>query len=145
MSKLEVANKVLKSFASDSEFVFVPGVGYKVSFNGKSKRWVCRGGSFYPTFRWYHGGTATIAASQLIRWLQNKPCLPISTWEYWSSIALCPIETVILLKDSGYPEKVNCCLCGAELKQFDWWHLDKIEGCCCLHNQGCRQLGKLVS
>ena len=140
-SKIDVANKVLKSFAPDSEITFVPGVGYKVSFNGKSKRWVCRGGSFFPMFRWNHGGTATTATSQLIRWLQNRPCLPLSTWAYWSTerISLFPAEMVQLLKDSGYPEKAKCCLCGIELKSFDWWHLDKTEGCCCLHDRGCRQ------
>lgn len=141
MTKLEIANTVLKSFAPDAEITFVPRVGYKVSHSGKkAKRWVTIGGSFYPTCRWNRGGTATIALTQLIRWLQNRPVLPLTSWKYWCNQKLVEPEILEILKEAGYPETAKCCLCDEELvKGLDWWNLGKVQGCCCTMFSGCRQ------
>jgi hypothetical protein len=144
-SKLEAANQILHTFAPDTTISPALSGGYQITFNGRNRRWRTNKGSDFPVFSWGHGGTATVALNHLIRWLQDKPVLPLSTWIYWSSetIKLCDADTVELLRKAGYPETAKCVLCGVQLKSFDWWSLDKVEGCCCLGNQGCREIVKI--
>lgn len=108
-----------------------------------AKRWQCRGQDFYPV--WHHkypgGGTSSTALSQLVRWIQGKPVLPISTWHYWSreQCKLLPEPAVRTLSEGGYPGHVNCVLCGKLIVgSLDWWHLDKVSGPCCSLTTGCR-------
>lgn len=109
-----------------------------------SKRWQCRGNDFYPV--WHHkypgGGTSSTALSQLIRWVSRKPVLPISTWRFWASetCRLLPAEAVDVLLAGGYPERVDCVLCGNRIAGgLDWWRLDGVSGPCCSWRSGCRQ------
>lgn len=111
------------------------------------KRWQVRGGQdFYPVWshRWPHGGTACTALSQLIRYIQGRPVLPLSTWRYWVG------EKVRLGGDQGeallarlvhmqYPEHAACVLCGRRLNGLDWWNLNGVSGPCCGWSSGCRQ------
>lgn len=144
---LEVANLVLQTFFQGTierrkGGVFVSWIGH----SGKriEKRWQCRGQDFYPV--WYRhypgGGTSSTALSQLVRWIQRKPVLPISTWQMWASerCKLLPKDAVDLLLAGGYPQHVDCVLCQQQIEgSLDWWSLDGVTGPCCGWTSGCRQ------
>ena len=109
-----------------------------------AKRWQCRGQDFYPVWhrKYPGGGTSSTALSQLIRWIQGKPVLPISTWQMWASerCKLLPQSAVDELLAGGYPEHVDCVLCGNQIVGgLDWWSLDGVSGPCCGWTSGCRQ------
>lgn len=150
--RVSIANAVLDCFASGTTIEIRRGGVYVLWTSwGKpvSRRWQCRGGqSFYPVWhrKWAHGGTATTALAQLVRWIQEKPVLPLGTWRYWTgeNVALGRargIEAVRLLQEGGYPDDVPCVLCGESLKgrSLDWWSLDGLSGPCCTGRDGCRQ------
>ena len=146
-AKLAICNQVLASFAPDSAIIKRTD-GWAVSWMGPrgpvTKRWSCSGQDFYPVWhkRWAHGGTATTALSQLIRWLRGKPVLPIGTWRYWASekISLLPLASVAVLEAGGYPKAVDCILCGRRLTSYDWWSLDGVSGPCCHYRaEGCQR------
>lgn len=151
--RVVVANAVLALFAErtwvahDRGFVVV---NWR-HFTGEllARRWMTRGGqSFYPVWsrKWGHGGTRCTALSQLVRWIQGKPVLPMSTWRYWAGDRVGlgrerGPEIVRLLTEGGYPLQSQCVLCGCDLLQgLDWWHLDKLSGPCCNSHNGCRQI-----
>lgn len=147
-----MANRVLDCFAEGTIVSYVEGRGVVVSWprhDGELifRRWQTRGQEFYPTWNhlWGHGGTACTALSQLVRWIQCKPVLPLSSWRYWFG------DTCRLARDRGdeamkalihaeYPEVVNCVLCHQPLNgSLDWWSLDGVTGPCCAWTTGCRQ------
>lgn len=149
--KIDTANVVLSIFAKDTAIEKRTGgiwVLWKQS-SGKQmeRRWQCRRSSFYPVWHrhWGHGGTATTALAQLIRWVQGKPVLPLSTWHYWGSdkVYLGSLEGPKMadeLQKGGYPDHANCVLCGKQIEgRFDWWDLNKVSGPCCHWTSGCRQ------
>lgn len=112
-----------------------------------AKRWQCRWNDFYPVWNHHYpgGGTSVTALSQLIRWLQEKPVLPIASWRYWASetCKLLPLEAVDELSAAGYPEQVDCVLCHQPIiGGLDWWSLDGVTGPCCGWTSGCRQTGE---
>jgi hypothetical protein len=149
--RMHVADEVLRIFAEKTWLTFSHGyitVNWRQS-SGKllERRWMTRGQDFYPVWHrhWGHGGTALTALSQLVRWIQGKPVLPLATWRYWAS------PTVNLGRDGGprmaellaagdYPEIAECVLCGGDLTgRLDWWSLKGITGPCCHHTEGCKQ------
>ncbi len=153
LERLDPANAALAGFAKDT-MIDVDGgrVFVRFSHRGKSvrKQWMTRGQDFYPVWHrsWAHGGTATTALAQLVRWIQGRPVLPMRSWQHWMS------ETVLLgrergpqilasLRNAGYPESAPCVLCGRDVasSSFDWWSLDGVSGPCCHYNDeaGCRQ------
>lgn len=149
---LNAANKALDCFAPGTSIVVKRRVGVCVEWtqhSGKqfSRRWQTqRGQDFYPTWyrHWGHGGTATTALAQLVRWMQGKPILPLATWRHWTGERVYlgqkrGPECVSILEAAGYPETVNCVLCGVELRGLDWWSLDGVSGPCCSWTAGCRQ------
>lgn len=149
---LNAANKALDCFAAGTRIIVRRKIGVCVEWTqhgGKqfSRRWQTLGGqSFYPTWyrHWGHGGTATTALAQLVRWMQKRPVLPLTAWRYWTGekIALGRqrgAECVSILAAAGYPETVNCVLCGVELRRLGWWSLDGVSGPCCNYTEGCRQ------
>lgn len=151
-TKLEVANAALHSFAPDTEILPNKGVGgwqvrwhtYGAKPGVMSRRWqTLHGQDFYPVWhnRWPHGGTASTALSQLIRWLQGRSVLPIDSWRYWASekVRLVSPAAVDALVAGGYPLEVKCVLCGCSPKGLDWWHLNGVSGPCCGWTAGCRQ------
>lgn len=145
MNKLEIANEVLKDF-SCVQLEKLKG-GMYVSWNIKKpirRRWQCRGQDFYPV--WHNiypgGGTSSMALAQLIRWCQDKPVLPLTSWRWWSgeSVALVSKEAVDKLESACYPKVVKCVLCRNDIVgSMDWWSLNKVSGPCCSHLSGCRQ------
>jgi hypothetical protein len=144
---IEVANSVLSSFF-DGRIEKRRGgtyVCWHSHYHGEmTKRWMCRGQDFYPVWhrKYPGGGTSTTALSQLVRWVQSKPVLPISTWRMWASekCQLLPMPAVDELIDGGYPVHVNCVLCHNQIEGgLDWWSLDKVSGPCCGWTSGCRQ------
>jgi hypothetical protein len=148
--RLATANIVLNSFAAGScielqgSHLVVAWTAFDQKRTKMRRRWIARHGqSFYPVWsrRWPHGGTATTALSQLIRWLQGRPVLPISSWRYWSGdkCRLVPDWAVGRLLSGGYPEHADCVLCGQRLGALDWWCLGGISGPCCTCSTGCRQ------
>lgn len=152
MTPLETANAVLDCFAQGTAISIKPKVGVVVSwtqYNGTqfSKRWMTRGQDFFPVWsqKWGHGGTCCTALSQLVRWVKEKPVLPIGTWKHWTS-PQCFLarsrgpEVIKLLEEGGYPQDAICVLCHNPIEQgLDWWSLDKISGPCCSWTTGCRQ------
>lgn len=150
---LDAANAALACFAEDTWISFD---GSYVIINWRdrrnaivSKRWMTRGQDFYPTWhdKWCRGGTAATALSQLVRWIQGKPVLPLSTWRYWVGDK-CQLarskdfECLQALRDGGYPEDVNCVLCDQKIEGgMDWWSLDGLSGPCCSPRSGCQQKG----
>lgn len=146
-SRLATANRVLATFFAGHIEKRKGGVYvcWSNKYDGDvSKRWQCRGQDFYPV--WHHkypgGGTSSTALSQLVRWIQGKPVLPISTWHYWSreQCKLLPPSAVDELVAGGYPQHVDCVLCGRLIVgSLDWWSLGKVSGPCCGWTTGCRQ------
>ena len=151
--RLAVANRALKFFAADTELVlnYAGYVYVRWQSHGKAvvRRWMSRGQSFYPVWyrQWGHGGSASTALSQLVRWVQGKPVLPLSSWRYWGS-ERCNLfgggkqtaELVALLSGAGYPEIPICVLCGEQVEgSLDWWSLDGVSGPCHSHRSDCRQ------
>lgn len=111
-----------------------------------------RGSPDYPAWhkRASWGGTQSRAMAQLVRWWRGQTVLPMETWEYWASdtVKLCKPETLTILREVGWPEKVPCVLCGRTPPAgLDWWDLDKVSGPCCSFSNlnGCRQEGKCNS
>lgn len=150
--KLETANRVLATFAKSTRIERRKGgwfVCWKNSLGIKmTRRWsTAHGSSFYPTWynRWSRGGTSVTALAQLIRWLQNRPTLPICTWEMWAgdNYKLVPNDAIQLLRSGGYPEKATCVLCHKIIEGgFDWWSLNGVSGPCCGWTNGCKQKGE---
>ena len=152
--RIRVSNNALKFFAGDTQLVEQDGYIY-VSWRSYrtnricTKRWMTRGQDFYPVWfkSWPHGGTSSTALSQLVRWCQGKPVFSISTWKYWCSptVMLGSDKGELLINElalGGYPDKMNCVLCGIELTgPLDWWSLNKVSGPCCslFSKTGCRQ------
>ena len=145
--RMIVANVVLGTF-SIARIEYRPGgmfVSWPTERRGRiCRRWQCRGQSFYPVWTRIYpgGGTSVTALSQLVRWVQGKPVLPISTWRYWASerCKLLSPEAIDHLLKAGYPEHVDCVLCGEQCDGLmGWWHLDGLSGPCCAWTTGCRQ------
>jgi hypothetical protein len=132
--------------------IFGPGYGLHLEFTGRrafvcweSKwegrqrvQWVTHAGNdFYPTWRkgpW--GGTCSTAMSQLIRWCQGKPVLPLGCWKGWSGDGVRLAgdrgpELIELLRAAGYPERVACVCCGLPPIGLDWFNRDGVSGPCC--------------
>lgn len=160
--RLDAANFVLRTFAPETTISLAKSGHVEVSWTGYdgkkiTKRWMTRGQSFYPPWyrNWAHGGTASTALSQLVRFVKGKPVLPISTWRYWAGDRVALLrqgergknggptgeEAVNALLSAGYPEQVNCVVCGLELgsRGFDWWALDGVSGPCCGIGTGCQE------
>lgn len=154
--RCEIANRVLKTFVPDTEIRLCP-TGYVLvrwkDFNRaewNEKRWMTRGQDFYPVWhrRWGHGGTATTALAQLVRWIQGKPVLPLSSWRYWAGDK-CRLlrqadatQPLAEMEAAGYPRVGICVLCDRELHgTFDWWSLNGVTGTCCSMREGCLQKG----
>lgn len=149
MSKLDIANDVLKTFAKETR-IEVVGSHITVAWDTYgspaarlARRWMTRGNDFYPVWhsKWPHGGTACTALSQLVRWLQDRPVLSIASWRYWASerCLLLPNGAVDRLQEAGYPEQSICVLCHKPTEGLDWWHLNGVSGPCCCYTRGCRQ------
>lgn len=146
--KLETANRVLATFAANAE-IYLRGSRLRIkwpTYGGRlrDKEWQCRRGQdFYPKWsqQWCGGGTSCTALSQLVRWIQGKPVLPLGTWRHWASesVQLLPIEAVNDLATGGYPDISICVLCDNPTEGLDWWNLDGVSGPCCSFTRGCRQ------
>lgn len=149
--RIPIANRVLDCFAPGTIISHSPGIGMSVSWEGNNgmmhRRWQTRGQDFYPTWsnKWGHGGTACTALSQLVRWVQGKPVLPLSTWRHWFG------DKCLLARDRGdeglkhlacgkYPDEAVCVLCKQPIVGgLDWWSLNGVSGPCCGWKNGCRQ------
>lgn len=151
-SKLDAANAVLEILAPSTTIErrkngwYVTWIGWRDK--PMSRRWATAGGSSgYPSWyrHWGHGGTCSQALWQLIRWCQGRPVLPISTWKYWTGKTVAMgrergTEIIQVLTEAGYPQSVDCVLCGNQIVGgLDWWHLDGVSGPCCGWTSGCRQ------
>jgi len=153
--RLAAANIALKSFAPDTtlrlESGYVLVEWQRRSGETFSKRWMCRGNDFYPVWyrQWCHGGTTSTALSQLVRWIQGKPVLSISSWRYWASEGVALLRqgdgaepAIKALLDAGYPQQPVCVLCKKQIDGgIDWWNLNGVSGPCCGWSNGCRQKG----
>lgn len=146
MADLREANRVLGLFAPGTRIERRRG-GWWVCWEGPrgpvGRRWSCRGQDFYPVWygSWAHGGTASTALSQLVRWLRGQPVLPLSSWRHWASpgVGLLSPSGAEILRAAGYPEEACCVLCGRRVGRMDWWSLDGLSGPCCRWDEGCKQ------
>lgn len=89
-SRLAVANAALRLFASDTSLSLRNGrvfVSWTSCGKPVTRQWQTRGSCFYPVWhnRWGHGGTCCTALSQLVRFVQGKPVMPMVQWKYWCS------------------------------------------------------------
>lgn len=113
--------------------------------NSPAKQWRLRPGSGSWTYTRYHwGSTSQAAIANLVKWVQGRPCVPLSTWEYWASTRVKLArdrgrDLVALLRSSGYPEKAYCILCGRHVTSFDWWSRGRVNGPVCWWTEGCKQ------
>lgn len=148
---LRAANDVLYIIAPRTWIIRDKG-GWYVEWkrsNGETmrRRWARRNGSHYPSWyrHWGHGGTCTLALSQLIRWVQGKPVVPLSSWHHWCGDRIYlardkGAEVCSRLSDAGWPHGVPCVLCGTMMvRAGDWWDLNGNVGPCCGMTSGCRQ------
>ena len=140
---------MLDAFAPDTKVFPRPAGGWEVHWHdcrGRQvvRRWQATGtGSLYPVWhgKWAHGGTACMALSMLMRWLQGRPVVGMSTWRGLARPGRKLFEPGAeqTLADAGWPEKARCVLCDRELGRHDWWDLDGVSGPCCHYRDGCRQ------
>jgi hypothetical protein len=151
--RIPAANAALDCFAAGTTLEIDRGrvfVCWERRGTFPRKQWMTRWTDFYPVWyrQWGHGLSASTALAQLVRWIQGRPVLPLSTWRYWASDGARLAgehgpEMVAALEQSGYPESAPCVLCGRDLgnTQLDWWRLDGVSGPCCSYNDetGCRQ------
>jgi hypothetical protein len=152
-ARIQAANEALKSFAPETTIERRPGGWYVcwTSYRNKkpvARRWSSSGQSFYPPWhhQWHHGGTATTALANLIRWCRGQPVLGIGSWRYWAGPGVLLLrqgdaeQAIATLLAAGYPEHHVCVLCGQQIEgSLDWWHFDKVSGPCCGWTTGCRQ------
>jgi len=93
-------------------------------------------GSLWPKFRLPTGGTLTQFIGQLVRWIRDKPVLPLYVLRHWDSPnyglfgSYSDAVLAILIK-AGYPETVKCVVCGDKPNGMDWWSRDNVSGPCC--------------
>ena len=151
--RIDIANFVLKCFAPETTLRIESGyvlVAWTDSRGKHEKRWMTRGQDFYPGWHnnWGHGGTASTALSQLVRWVKCLPVLPLSTWQYWSGDRVQLLRqgnaemAIQTLMGAGYPQKAECVLCGDTITGgMDWWSLNGVTGPCCGMRSGCQQKG----
>lgn len=136
--KLKAANETLEIFAPGSKLLWIPGRGLHLEWK-RGENTICRRyqllnrSSHYPIWhkKWPHGGTACLALFQLVRWLQDKPCLSIRQWRYWAGnpVRLGDHRMVDILLAAGYPEAVECVFCGRQIVgQFDWFNDGSLSG-----------------
>lgn len=158
--RLELANKVLKTLG-DFELSWQPRRGLCISWTWRgtcfTKRWTCDRGSFYPRFDTGSmgiAGTGTTAISQLVRYCQGKPCLPLSSWRYWGgkSVRLWTelrdrCIAIALLENSDYPKAPICIFCGSNLtgQQWDWYSLNTGTEGVGHWGRKCQQANKTIS
>lgn len=148
-ARLKLANDVLDTLYGDFQIHYDKGVRITWSDyrgNPYSKRWSAER-NFYPPFDLPTGGTVTVAICQLIRYVQNRNVLPLTTWEYWAGLKIWKVpemrdKGLALLRDSDYPKYPICVFCGVDLrhKAWDWYSQkgSKLEGCGCYGGTGCR-------
>lgn len=151
-AKISVANQVLEAFAPETSISRGKN-GFYVSWKTwrdkqVKKRFSRQSGScFYPVWHrdWGHGGTACVALTQLVRWLQGQPVLPLATWRYWCGDTVKLIkkqdpETILtLLERNGYPSEAACIFCGQKPRRWDWYLTGQLEGVGCYPGTGCKQ------
>lgn len=136
--KLVSVNLVLNLMGTNTSVSWVPGKGWVCfwqTWNGKQieRRYQRKGRSEYPVWhaKWGHGGTCCRGLFQLIRWLDNKPVMPLSIWGYWCGplVKVGPPEIVNILQNAGYPQDAYCVVCGGRIKgSMDWWDDKKVSG-----------------
>ena len=157
VDRVEVANVVLQSFAPDTT-VRIDASGHVIvewtrrGGEKLSRRWMARGQDWYPVWHrhWGHGGTASRALSQLVRWIQGKPVCSLAVWRGWASPGCALLRqqgdngaaALTALADAGYPKESPCVLCGDTEHIGDWWSLKGVSGPCCSMRSGCRQQAK---
>ncbi len=83
-------------------------------------------------FGW--GGTCTVTAVMLVRWIKGMPRYPVRWFESrWNA------DLVAKLRERGYdePERICCILCGQDTVQADWWHGKgkQPNGPCCTYGK----------
>lgn len=153
--QLKIANQILELFEPNTRIERRPG-GFFVVWQTYQGEKITRrfstfsGGSFYPVWhrKWGHGGTCCVALTQLVRWLQGKSVLPLSTWQYWCGDSVQLIKgdkahfALNLLSEAGYPNQVVCVFCGQVPIQWDWYYIKgQMEGCGCYCGTGCKAQG----
>lgn len=150
--RIVAANAMLACFAPDTTLRLESGyvvVEWTDRRGKQSRRWLTRGQDWYPVWfrHWPHGGTATVALSQLVRFVQGKPVMGFATWRYWAGEGVALIRhgdleaALATLKAAGYPEEPKCVLCGQTGSIGDWWSLSGVSGPCCGMRRGCHQKG----
>lgn len=145
----QIANKALAFFSKNVSILPNGKVRFPVYPYGENdfleKQWVpISRGSFYPKWhrKFTHGGTVTTALCQLVRFVNEQPVLPLSSWEYWcgNSVALAGErgQELINILRHVWPD-AKCVLCGEAMTGVDWWTDKKRDGPCCSWSAGCRQ------
>jgi hypothetical protein len=151
--KLETVNAAIAVFAPGTT-VRREKTGWLVEWttcSGKqcSRRWATeKDNELWPVWhkRWPWGGTCTMALSQLMRWLQERPVFGLGTWEYWvgDSIKLGKPELLDILRNGGYPIEQICVKCDRSINckkhGLDWWSLNGTSGPSCRnpHTGACK-------
>lgn len=151
-TRIETANIVLRMLDSQGTRIERRAGGWWVCWRYQNehmeRRWQTRrGNDFYPVWHrlWAHGGTMTTALSQLVRWCAGRPVHPIGVWRHWCGEGVRlgrdnGPQIIEALTSGGYPQQVQCVLCGRTVTgSLDWWSLDGVSGPCCGWTTGCRQ------
>lgn len=151
--RMAVAQEVLGLFASGTRLEWRPGRGMFVVWrrwgldDEVARRWQTSGGQeFYPVWKrqWHHGGTCSTALSQLIRWVQGRPVMPLSSWRWWTGPQVRlgreqGPKILELLRAGGYPETAVCVKCGKAItERLDWGNRGRVAGPICGNMTGCR-------
>jgi hypothetical protein len=153
--RMVTANLALAYFAPETTLALVRGavqVRWRSVSRDHRRRWQTSGRQdFYPTWSnsWPHGGTCCTALSQLVRWIQGNPVLPLASWRFWCGPTMklaCHddndrgADLLAVLMAGGYPKRVPCVLCKTLIDtNLDWWNQVGLSGPYCSHNAGCRQ------
>lgn len=134
-SRIKTVNRIVSTLGSGFQFSYEATVGLYFEWESPThrgkiirRRWTASNG--YPSFHKQLGcgGTQLNAITQLARYCQSNPHLPIEAWEHWAS------DSVMLWKDketaqkmlgilrgSSYSKSQNCVLCGKPVEgKWEW-------------------------
>jgi hypothetical protein len=133
--RIKTANRVVQTLGKGFLFSYQPKSGLYFEWISPThtdqlirKRWTAS--SFYPSFHKQLGcgSTSLNAITQLARYCQSKPHLPLSAWSHWAgdNVMLWRDKEVGqkmigILKASSYNDPQPCVLCGELIKgKWEW-------------------------
>lgn len=150
MERFEIVKRVVETMQPGVTVTYDRGFWFHWTsrYSQKSYRhkWIPQKGNQYPAnhvFPW--GGTMCLLITQMIRWAKHMPVVPLSVIDHWfgPKVQLGDTQAFELICFAGWPESVNCVMCGRPLTdRRDWYDWSGIgvncSGLGCHSSVGCQ-------